>query len=80
MTSGLIGGMSGMIEISLVYPFDFVKTYMQVDKKYCKMGFVELNKQIYKKNGFLGYYKGYNVLFLFSIPKNITRFSTYHFA
>jgi hypothetical protein len=37
-------------------------------------------KQTYRDRGFMGFYRGYGALLLFSVPKNYTRFGTYHYC
>jgi hypothetical protein len=34
LMSGVVGGMAAGIEISFSYPFEYLKTVMQLDKKY----------------------------------------------
>lgn len=45
--SGVVGGMAAGIEISFSYPFEYLKTVMQLDKKYQRMGLGGIFKHVY---------------------------------
>jgi solute carrier family 25 citrate transporter 1 len=53
---------------------------MQLNKDHAKMGVINVFKHTVQTNGFLGLYKGYSALLLFSVPKNYVRFSGFTFA
>jgi solute carrier family 25 citrate transporter 1 len=76
----MIGGVTGAIEISITYPTEFTKTVMQLYSEKNKMGALGVMRDTVKRQGYLGLYKGYSSLLLFSIPKNQVRFGTYTFA
>lgn len=76
----MIGGITGAIEISITYPTEFTKTVMQLYSEKNNMGAVGVMRDTVKRQGFLGLYKGYSALLLFSVPKNQVRFGTYTFA
>lgn len=44
------------------------------------MGMINLAKETVGEKGFLGLYRGYSALLLFSIPKNYVRFGAYQIA
>lgn len=78
--SACIGGITGAIEISCTYPTEYTKTVMQLYKEKNSMGAVNVIKETYRANGFLGLYKGYSALLMFSVPKNYCRFGTYTYV
>lgn len=53
---------------------------MQLFKEKNSMGAVNVIKDTVKTNGFLGLYKGYSALLMFSVPKNYCRFGTYTYV
>lgn len=75
-----LGGITGAIEISCTYPTEYTKTVMQLYKEKNSMGAVNVIKDTVKTNGFLGLYKGYGALLMFSVPKNYCRFGTYTYV
>jgi len=54
-----------------------MKTIMQLNKKYAKMGLVNVFKHIYNKNGFFGIYRGYTSLLIFSVPNVTVNFAAF---
>jgi solute carrier family 25 (mitochondrial citrate transporter), member 1 len=53
---------------------------MQLYSEKNKMGAIGVMRDTVKRQGYLGLYKGYSSLLLFSIPKNQVRFGTYTWA
>jgi solute carrier family 25 citrate transporter 1 len=53
---------------------------MQLNKEKNAMGFVNVMRQTISQGGFLGLYKGYSALLMFSVPKNSVRFGAYDYA
>ena len=53
---------------------------MQIDKAKAELGLINLAKDTYKREGALGFYRGYTALLLFSMPKNSVRFAGFEFA
>lgn len=53
---------------------------MQLYKEKNAMGAVNVIKDTYRSNGFLGLYKGYSALLMFSVPKNYVRFGTFSYV
>ena len=80
LVSGLIGGVVGALEISCTYPTEYLKTVMQIDKAKADLGLINLAKETFKANGFLGFYRGYTALLMFSAPKTSVRFAAFEFA
>ena len=78
--SGTIGGIVGSMEITVTYPFEYLKTVMQLDKKYNEMGLVRIFKHVYRTQGFLGLYRGYASCLVFVAPVYVVRFASYQFA
>eukprot|EP00814_Leptocylindrus_danicus_P009090 CAMPEP_0116033018 /NCGR_PEP_ID=MMETSP0321-20121206/18663_1 /TAXON_ID=163516 /ORGANISM="Leptocylindrus danicus var. danicus, Strain B650" /LENGTH=73 /DNA_ID=CAMNT_0003508861 /DNA_START=26 /DNA_END=243 /DNA_ORIENTATION=+ len=57
----IAGGCAGLVESSICYPFDTIKTRMQLNRKTTSSlgpGPLDLAKQIIEKEGFLSLYKG----------------------
>ena len=53
---------------------------MQLYTEKNKMGAIGVMKDTVKTQGYLGLYKGYSALLLFSIPKNQVRFGVYEYV
>lgn len=53
---------------------------MQLDKKFNSLGTIGSVKETFRTRGFLGFYRGYSALLIFSMPKNAVRFSAFEFA
>ena len=80
LQSGIIGGIVGGVEITITYPIEYLKTVMQLNKHFQKMGLVGITKHVYNTQGFLGLYRGYSSLLVFAIPKATVRFGGFQFA
>jgi hypothetical protein len=52
---------------------------MQLYPEMNKKGAINVVKDTFKEKGFLGFYRGYGALLLFSVPKNYVRFGTYSY-
>ena len=74
--SGLIGGLTGAIEITLTFPFEYTKTCMQLQNR--SSGY-DVVRDTIRSNGFLGLYKGFSSYLIFAVPKSYVRFGTYSF-
>ena len=70
LIGAMLGGITGAIEISCTYPTEYTKTVMQLYTEKNRMGAVGVIKDTVKTNGFLGLYRGYSALLMFSVPKN----------
>jgi solute carrier family 25 citrate transporter 1 len=71
---------TGAIEISITYPTEFTKTVMQLYPEKNAQGAIRTIKQTMGTHGFLGLYRGYSALLLFSVPKNYVRFGTFSYV
>jgi solute carrier family 25 (mitochondrial citrate transporter), member 1 len=74
------GGLTGAIECCITYPTEFIKTKMQLNPEYAKMGVIGSFKDTVKADGVKGLYRGLSVLVALSAPKTGVRFyskSTY---
>eukprot|EP01112_Ceratiomyxa_fruticulosa_P020775 TRINITY_DN7172_c0_g1_i1.p1 TRINITY_DN7172_c0_g1~~TRINITY_DN7172_c0_g1_i1.p1 ORF type:complete len:301 (+),score=46.79 TRINITY_DN7172_c0_g1_i1:874-1776(+) len=80
----IAGGFGGMMYWSLTYPTDVIKSSIQTDninpaeRKY--HGIIDCAKKIYAKEGIRGFYKGFSVCFIRSIPANAACFVVYEKA
>jgi len=75
LTNQNIGGLAGGIEICITYPFEYVKTQLQLDSRYTSP--VNCVKVTVKEHGFFGLYRGLSSLLVGSIPKAAVRFLAY---
>ena len=75
----MIGGITGAIEISITFPTEYVKTVMQLYPEVNQRGAINCVKDTVRSTGFLGLYRGYSALLLFSVPKNSVRFGAFNF-
>jgi hypothetical protein len=71
--------LTGAIEISITFPTEYTKTVMQLYPEMNKKGTIETVRSTIREKGFLGMYRGYSALLLFSVPKNSVRFATYNY-
>ena len=74
----LSGGLAGLFAWSIVYPTDVVKTLIQSNEH--KSNIMQTACNIYQKNKFKGFYKGYVPTLFRSIPVNAVAFCTYEYA
>jgi solute carrier family 25 carnitine/acylcarnitine transporter 20/29 len=75
---GLVSGMAfGMVSPTVGHPFDTVKTRMQVDPAFTKLGFVQSVSRIYRLNGMGGFYRGFVPPLLGSVMYRGLQFSAY---
>ena len=75
---GLVSGMAfGMVSPTVGHPFDTVKTRMQVDPAFTKLGFIKSVRQIYQHNGLIGFYRGFVPPLLGSVMYRGLQFSAY---
>jgi solute carrier family 25 citrate transporter 1 len=71
----LAGGLAGGIEISITFPFEYVKTQLQLDSRYKSP--IDCVRITVKERGFFGLYRGLSSLLIGSIPKAAVRFWAY---
>lgn len=75
----LSGGLTGMLEISFTYPFEYAKTVLQLHPvSYKGMGEV-FRLHIQKRNP-QGLYRGFPIWLLYSYPRSACRYGTFHFT
>lgn len=67
--SAIVGGLAGAFEITLAYPFEFSKVVQQLYPEQAKHSPITVIKNVIKKDGFLGCYKGYPLLLIAGVPK-----------
>lgn len=73
----ICGGIGGFFYWSACFPADVVKTRMQTDPEYLKMGLVKGLRQIYKEGGIRALYSGYGITTVRAFPANATIFGVY---
>lgn len=71
------GGVGGIFYWSALFPADVVKTKMQVDDKFAKMGFIDTFKHISKTGGVKALYSGIGITLCRAPPANATIFGIY---
>ena len=64
----------------MAYPFDYMKTVLQLNKEYKQMGMRNVFKHVLNTQGIFGLYSGYTALLIFTIPNAIVRFGTFDYA
>eukprot|EP00004_Rigifila_ramosa_P024791 TRINITY_DN7276_c0_g1_i1.p1 TRINITY_DN7276_c0_g1~~TRINITY_DN7276_c0_g1_i1.p1 ORF type:complete len:320 (-),score=73.83 TRINITY_DN7276_c0_g1_i1:53-1012(-) len=80
LRSVLSGGLSGGIEIMIMFPTEFVKTQMQLQAKSATprfTGSLHCAQVIVKEQGFFGLYRGLSTLLAGSVPKAAIRFGAF---
>jgi len=78
----IAGGCAGLVESSICYPFDTIKTRMQLNRKTTSSlgtGPLDLAKRIIEKEGFLSLYKGLTAVYSGIIPKMALRFVSFEY-
>ena len=73
----LAGGTGGVFYWTAFFPADVVKTRMQVDQTFCKLGLLRGLKQQYKERGVRGLYAGWTITAVRAFPANAIIFSVY---
>jgi solute carrier family 25 carnitine/acylcarnitine transporter 20/29 len=72
--SFIFGGLSGMISWIPIYPPDRIKTIIQTNKD---IKLINVVKNIYNKEGFRGFYKGFHYSLMRAIPLHAGTFMTF---
>jgi solute carrier family 25 citrate transporter 1 len=78
----MAGGLSGMIEILITFPTEYVKTQLQLDERSLQpryKGPLDVVRVTLAEKGFFGLYRGLPPLLLGSVPKSAVRFGAYEF-
>jgi len=76
----IAGGISGAVEILVMYPTEFVKTQMQLQKKQTTPKFqspIHCARVVVQEKGFFGLYRGLSTLLIGSVPKAAVRFAAF---
>ena len=74
------GGLTGIAASTLTYPTDIVKTYLTINLDNAhRMSMMQCTKEIYKKNGFFGLYKGWGISMMGIAPFIGIKMSSYDF-
>jgi len=79
LRSIVVGGLTGAINIMIVFPTEFVKTQLQLDtgREKTYTGSLDVVKQTVKQRGVTGLYRGVQVLLTGAIPTYALRFGTF---
>lgn len=77
----IAGGTAGAVECSILYPGEYLKTQLQLEKtkKNKKYGIIECARKTIKHRGVLGLYRGMSVLLLGTIPRAAARFGCFEY-
>jgi hypothetical protein len=73
----ICGGIGGFFYWSACFPADVVKTRMQTDPEYLKLGLRKGLATIYREGGIRALYSGYGITCVRAFPANATVFSVY---
>ena len=76
LRSTVAGGLTGMCEITISYPTEYIKTMQQLYPEYQVSGTMGCIKDTLNKYGFFGHYRGLSCLLFFTIPKVAVRFGS----
>uniref|UniRef100_A0A7S2W568 Uncharacterized protein n=1 Tax=Mucochytrium quahogii TaxID=96639 RepID=A0A7S2W568_9STRA len=79
IVASLSGAIAGAVETTVVWPMEYVKTQLQLNKKGKFTGMLDCAKYTVKQNGVLGLYRGMGPVVLGSIPKAGIRFGGFNF-
>ena len=71
----VIGGIAGGVDVLITMPLDTIKNYKQISN----ISYMNIINQLYIKNGFFGFYKGFLPFFIQSIGKSSIRFYSYNY-
>jgi solute carrier family 25 carnitine/acylcarnitine transporter 20/29 len=74
------GGLGGIGLWSIAYPADTVKTRIQTDPYYVKLGLRKGFAHLYKQGGIQALYRGFGVTLLRAFPANATIFAIYELS
>ncbi len=74
------GGLGGIGLWSVGYPFDTIKTRIQTDPEYVKLGVRRGLAHLYAHGGVQALYRGFGVTLLRAFPANATIFAIYELA
>lgn len=80
LLSAIVGGLAGAFEISLAYPFEFSKVVQQLYPEQAKKSPITVLAEVLKRDGPLGWYKGYPLLLMGGVPKAYVRFGVFDYV
>ncbi|CAM9727523.1 unnamed protein product [Hapterophycus canaliculatus] len=75
----LAGGISGVVEICITYPLEYVKTTRQLSKEK-GVTYGSVMRNTVKNQGALGFYRGLSSMVYFAAPKAAIRFGAFEFC
>ncbi|CAM9113322.1 unnamed protein product, partial [Ectocarpus sp. 6 AP-2014] len=75
----LAGGISGVVEICMTYPLEYVKTTRQLSKD-PNVTYGSVMRNTVKNTGFSGFYRGLSSMVYFAAPKAAIRFGAFEFC
>jgi solute carrier family 25 carnitine/acylcarnitine transporter 20/29 len=73
----LAGGVGGVLYWTAFFPADVVKTKMQTNPEFCKLGLLRGLGRLYKDQGVRGLYTGWSITAIRAFPANAIIFSVY---
>lgn len=76
----LIGGISGIVNWTIAMPFDVAKSRYQIAPEGAYRSLFHVYKDLFKSDGFLGFYKGFTPVLLRAFPANAACFLGYETA
>ncbi|GBG28276.1 Tricarboxylate transport protein, mitochondrial [Hondaea fermentalgiana] len=75
----LSGALAGVVETTVVWPMEFTKTQLQLDKTNRYKGMLDCARQTVAENGVKGLYRGLVPVVIGSIPKAGIRFGCFNY-
>eukprot|EP00903_Cladosiphon_okamuranus_P021481 g19747.t1 len=75
----LAGGISGVVEICMTYPLEYVKTTRQLSKE-AGVTYGSVIRDTMKTRGMFGFYRGLSSMVYFAAPKAAIRFGAFEFC
>ena len=76
MLKMIAGGLAGAIYFGLSYPFDIVKTIVQINTQR-NLGMLEATRLLYQNYGWRVFFRGLTPCLLGALPENSILFLTY---
>jgi ornithine carrier protein len=74
------GGVGGVFYWSVLYPADTIKTRMQTEERFSKMGMRKTGEHLLKEGGVRALYKGFGITLCRAPPANATIFGMYELS
>ena len=79
LVSLLSGGLTGMLEISITYPFEYAKTLLQL-QPHAFRGMRQVFHAHLATGNVVGLYQGFPIWLLYGYPRSACRYGTFHLA